>query len=174
MINLKRFCGVVKLPKDFRTPFTIGDFTYAGDKALMLRVPSKVYKVKAVNSNHVDPASVFKQFAKPPAGPYKTWPLWNGATVEARCGECVNIVSHGEDDKNGGCDFCGFRGYIKVHAKQRVNRLWISGFYHGLIAELPRVMYAVDAKADPKVPVYFRFEDGDGLIMPLNPLETMA
>lgn len=176
-LDLKRFCATAQ--DDYRkwlhTPFSIGEFTYATDGAIMIRVPL-VAEWPAPENRKLDVhcADLFKSlgevtFISPlPA----TTPSDVETSEEVECEACDGRGhDHECPDCTCTCDNCGGSGNEKKVDK-------ISTVFHGNIYRLkyvreilalPGIEIAPDSVNEPKrVPLLFRFDSGAGVLMPRN------
>ncbi len=176
---------------DLRKPFIRDGYQYATDARIAIRAPaagveSTIYGVTPqtiaeMNWDHADK----RDYQPWPA----RWPAVPGRTVTCcRCdgrgrfkcmGECRICKGRGWHD--GGeckkcncegvyfsepCDYCGGNGSGELLLKQPIGAADISGDYDDRIRRLPGPI-EVSLPTDDKLPVYFRFAGGEGLVQPL-------
>jgi hypothetical protein len=91
---------------------------------------------------------------------------------ETECPTCHNDCDCEECDGDGfdGCEQCHETGMMMLPDFYTIDGIKIAARYWDKIRALPNVMYALPAnKSDRLRPIAFRFDGGDGLVMPLRP-----
>lgn len=190
MINLQEFCN--REQEYFGKPFSVGKYTYATDQVIVIRIP----RVEGFSENKVFPnvVTIFKNlpsvknFIDIPA--YENHEIFCkecmgegsiseclkcGGTGKVDCFECGQSMDCKDCDGTGKvpngpkeCDVCGGTGtmiasqYIEIS-----NGVDVSSYYLELLKGLPNIKLS-DECQNWMVPVYFKFDGGDGLLMPLK------
>ena len=167
MIDLKPFCSTAQWRTNIRAPWTRGGYTYATNGFVALRVPARA----DVPDNPTAPngARIFEQlpgasaqyvplatFAFPPR-PDCPYCIGTGLVV-CRCSTCDN-----EHVKP--CTSCPIEKLLLGTGRNeaRYNGAWIRR-----LATLPGCEICPCGQGEA---AHFRFDSGDGLIMPLRPLD---
>ena len=173
------FCEKEPCRYGINEPFVVGGFRYATDGKLAVRVPADGepdadYKIKL-------PRKIGELF-KPAAVEWLLWPAvevcgnCNGSgVVLGDCDMCSGTGDHecscGDKHECGYCegdgkvdDLCDCRravgGSVKCGASE------ISMYYSRKISQLPRASY--QPTATPATPVHFKFDGGEGVVMPFS------
>jgi hypothetical protein len=135
---LRKFCGIdVKRPA-LRDPWTQGQYTYASDGRIVVRVPKLAAYPPVVRT--VPPPNAAYVFDSYPAkGNYVTLPaLPKKKVLNPDARECT-LIEHRKFD----------------------------GYYIRLVIQLPLVRFSLSAYGVTD-PMPFKFEGGEGLLMPLR------
>lgn len=192
-IDLQSFCGEDSGKHAMSKPFVVDRFTYATDRAIVVRVPG----------DHTKPCSGPLDKPYPPTSTFELWDRiersdgWvdypkDALAIEGdvicicQCDACggwgaVECPKCGHEDQ---CDQCNGKGssltcprckgtgeYHGIVARS-IFGVTIADHYHNLIAALPgvqvnRSLCEEPLKADSMWPVYFRFDGGgQGIVMP--------
>ena len=167
MIDLRQFCSTDPDPKraNLRAPWTRGEYTYATNGWVALRVPAQA----DVPENPAAPngARIFEQLPgasaqyvplAPVALPLATAcpDCFGTGLVACRCSTCDN-----EHVKP--CTSCPVE---KLRLGTGDNSAVYNGVWIRRLATLPGCEICPCGQGEP---AHFRFEGGDGLIMPLRP-----
>lgn len=74
------------------------------------------------------------------------------------------------------CEDCGGQGFTIENVPVKVAGIGLSISNHLLrrVRDLPGIMIAVKGRVDDLPPVRFKFDGGDGLIMPMRDQSTYA
>lgn len=169
-INLKQFCGFDPFRPYLHEPFTVGDFTYATNGHILVRVAKvdgagplkrdKPLNVEAVLKWHWQTEIDFYpcNLQIPKSDDPGICPECDGRGKEHDCPECECECVR--------CDGTG-KGHKKISAK--VAGVDFDVFYLRQIASLPGLEISSTAiPGDNTVPMMFRFNGGVGALMPLR------
>ena len=189
--GLDRFCGIEDLREWLNAPVLIGGTVYRSNGHILVCAPPEAGREYATNEWGVkrEPDKLMAQwrdgeFAPLPKLPHPQTCLFckgAGFLPMSKCTDCKGegTFRHGwheydckecdgdgrvRDDDNGtlsACHGCGGLGHERSSFK--VNDVSFDLVYLHWIAALPNPLVAVRGKADP---LTFRFDGGDGLLMP--------
>lgn len=167
--DLKPFCGTEETRYYLRKPWSAGEFTYATNGRIAVRVPRLPDVPEMADPPRGSPPNVDSIIPKPEA------PRWLPldarilpAPVMEPCDECEGRGRrHDCPDCGCICGECGGSGEIAGDYRRS---LAIGGVPFGLnyvraLLTLPSVEVATPVLPG-KVPMLFRFEGGDGVLMP--------
>lgn len=164
MIDLQPFCGADAARPYLMKPFSQGDFSFATNGHIMVRVarqegvdpPGKDFDANAPLAG-VEQAA----FAPPPA--YTLPPLQTDLTECQKCDGSGH--AHECPDCECPCERCDGTGRENPerHVSTRVGTAIYAMRYVRKMLALPDVEIA---QPDPKAPLLFRFRDGVGALMP--------
>lgn len=173
MINLQDFCGDENSSFRLATPFSKGEWSYATNGHILIRVPliaglredgPNADKMFEVNCKNIAPPSITFAVELPPL-----------ETQSEECSECDGTGNpHDCPACECKCDECDGRGSWDVSSDKGVS-VAIGGvpFGCGLIRLLMTLPALRIAPPQQKKALYFAFDGGDGLLMPLTkPHET--
>jgi hypothetical protein len=185
---LKAFCSTHEDRHVLHNPFSQEEFTYATDGKVIVRV-SRLQSVAEVNGApiaknlwknlEVDIAKI-KGWMEIPGLPEIQYNLCEACfgsgmmRVCAKCGFCPDDADSRECFECGGKDFDRTRcsndcenGRHQVHAGIPIGNTKLNVIYLRKLNQLKGVMICpyMPSTADP---VFFRFEGGDGLLMPMR------
>jgi hypothetical protein len=166
---LKTFCSTELYHPTITSPFSSGDFTYATDGRILLRVPrvAEVQRVDDALAKRCD--NIFTQW--PSVGDWK--PLPDPFTVLDPPRDCSKCDATGRHECTCGhehpCGKCGGNGRIERELKSRVDfgKHALAGHYVQLSSTLPGVLMRESAGGGLD-PVGLKFDGGDGVLMPLG------
>ena|ERR1700722_9446675 len=163
MIDLKPFCGVDPFRSYLHEPFSRGDYTYATDGCLCLRVslrPQVKGHEKAPNPEKLgwmSEAEFILLDIHLPADEDHECENCDGSGREHQCPDCececprCEGTGHLSSDRDGSVEIRGIAFAMEYIRK---------------ILTLPGIAMARDTKATAAT--MFRFKGGDGLLMPLR------
>lgn len=180
---LQSFCDESRPRLD--APFTIGEYTYATDAYILVRLS----KIEGITRTEGPNPEFLYRDNQEPDGEWTDLPTLpdqpkcqkcHGNPVEAKeCPEChgegeVDVSNRynvytcecktcGGSGETGGCDDCGDTGLAKeppIIVGSRLFKPWTIR----KLATLPGIQIATS----PKSVNWFRFDGGDGLVMPEN------
>lgn len=161
MVGLKQFCGAEWSWPYLHEPFSRGEYTYATDGAIIVRVP----RVAEIGEDPYTP-NPEEIFATMPADG------WRPLRVELppiapteECWSCYDGFEHDCPDCTCECDECDGTGLVEPNLSTEIGGVIFDLKYIRMIAELPGVEVAI---TDGKSPSFFRFEGGDGALMPMR------
>jgi hypothetical protein len=195
--TLAKFCTLDPTRVNISVPWSKGDFTYATDGSILIRVPRKEFEPEIDGAPNVDgmfdapvPAEMFSLAdIELPAleATEKTCPDCNGAgTEDCECPECdgrgmvdfsnrhsdyeVDCKTCDGEGKIHKCDKCNATGKITIQNMQpvAVGNAHFQLKYLLLLKDLPGCKIGPGAKAMGFVAAYFAFDGGDGLLMPMR------
>lgn len=171
MLDLKPFCGIRETYRPYlKQPFTVGEFTYATDGRIMLRLP-------AMNEFGPPDAKVAVNWNGPldgiEAASFKKLSVVDGIEHPklelVKCEECEGRGrNHACPDCECECDDCDGSG--EVYTEPKISTV-IGGIPFGLryalmVAELPNVEISIHGVGE-RQRLFFRFDGGVGALMPL-------
>lgn len=146
-ISLKRFCGPEDAGNNTDKPFVVGDFRYATNGHVVVRIPSGGEASTTLTGKVINGA------------PRLDWP--KRAVAASRLIPWPPIDWFFEYEYDDGAWYPS-RDEVQL-GEQR-----ISTKYHYLISLLPNVRYL---PGEDLVPVYFCFDGGEGFVMPVRSLD---
>lgn len=170
MIDLQQFCAGLDDRPHLRRPFTKGDYTYATDGRIMVRVPADAAPFDPCDRADIPVEPPFVKlaeatFAKVEHG---TLPLLPGDKQE----ECDDCDGRGHEHECPNCeckcDSCGGSGEQTVRPKisTEIAGCTINLRYALMMLALPGVEVAQNGKKGD--PLLFRFDVGVGVVMPIR------
>ena len=198
MLDLSQFCGTDTDTHSFSTPFSDGEYTYATDGFMMVRVPyikgtERAAPVKLASSFFSPSANGAWQSIKGvPKPALKQCPQCKGTKFANECEDCEGIgevsLDHGnwtyeveckECDGEGfvpggetTCSYCHGTGdvYADLYDSVRIEGTRLSLHLLDKIKPLPNIeIYLPAPSTGPaKGVVPFRFDGGDGIIMAMS------
>ena len=157
-INLKPFCAKPGGRYSLDAPFVIGGWLYATDGAVIVRIPAT--SEPDVGLERKVPRKL--EAYLPTVADDATWHAF------PKVKECLPCAGHGFIDVP--CPTCGQDTKKMCECKATAIRLGpaeVAEYYASLIASLPGVQYVKPATANDIV--RFRFDGGEGSVMPLQP-----
>lgn len=158
-IDLKRFCGQADMGRyNFSSPYVRGGFKYAGSPTLIVRVPSNGEAETERKEPSFPPNPEKLAWQSPDDAELVPWPA-AGYVFEER------EVMVDEDWGDGQYPSGEFAFYPST-ARQVVGVQILATKLHYKVSTLPNVRYLPGGKAIE--PVYFRFDGGEGLVMPMR------
>lgn len=159
MVDLKKFCGTEWSRPYLNEPFSRGEYTYATDAAIIIRMP-RVAEIGEV-PGAPNPEKIFA--AMPADG-------WRPLRVDLppvappeECISCYNGHEHDCPDCTCECEECDGTGKVAAKVSTVIGGVIFDMKYIRMIAELPGVEVSI---TDSNSPSFFRFEGGDGALMP--------
>lgn len=161
MIDLKSFCGTRTY---LSAPFSNGEFTYATNGHIMVRVP---------RLPDVSDITIKGNWEKPLNGidaatfaPFLHRPLPQMTDEEcSKCGGTGN--EHDCPDCSCDCDGCGGSGKQAARVSTTVASGIFNLRYIAMALALPAVEFMTSAR-DEEGPLLFRFDGGVGAVMPMR------
>jgi hypothetical protein len=185
--DLLPFCHASSLK--MMAPWSHGDFTYASDGFVVVRVP-RLPEVPEIK-NPVKAHKIFEDTPEPATGfvPMPTIEEIGETTVCPKCkgdsdgGECPECDGEGnvtlETDYNSyececktcggegtGCKECNDMGYLEPTPKCVIDGSTYTTGYIRLFMEIPGARIAANI-VNPRVPSWIKFDGGDALLMPI-------
>lgn len=167
MIDLQQFCAKEDLTKEYlRRPVSVGDYTYATNGHIMVRVPRRPEVEEA-------PANTPKKLDTPFPSPLpRAWrPV--GTTpipvdVMGPCDDCSGRgLMHACPSCQCACPTCDGSGLAPQPASCNIAEWVVDLRYARLIQALPGAEVATEPYEAGK-PIVFRFAGGVGVVMPLT------
>lgn len=167
-IDLRPFCGTEVTRVYLMKPFSRGDWTYASDGRILVRVPRRA----SVPDDADNSASVEKIIAEhplPALRPFRGVKIPDAKSEEIECRECKGRgTEHDCPDCTCDCQEC--EGTGKCEGREEVS-IDIGGVpfaarYGRLIQLLPDLH--VPQAVTPEAPMPFAFKGGEGILMPLR------
>ena len=161
MVDLKKFCGTDTWRTYLHEPFSSGEYTYATDGHIIVRVP----RVAAIGEVPRTP-NPEKIFAPMPADGWRTLRVALPPVAPPKeCGSCYDGFEHDCPDCTFECYECKGTGFVVAKVSNEIGGVIFDLKYIRMIAELPGVEIVI---TDGKSPAFFRFEGGDGVLMPMS------
>lgn len=170
MIDLKPFCGTDVYRSYLHQPFSQGDFTYATNGHICMRVPRRE---DAPEQDKVNPSAMPWDKAQDFA-PLPMLTLPEKSTDIRECDECYDGYEHDCPDCECICEACHGTNQIDFDSDEKMSvDLFGIPFalrYVRLLMTLPGVQISLVQMPtfDAAKGLAFRFEGGDGLLMPLR------
>lgn len=161
-------------------PFAIGDFLYATDTCILLRLDRSIYgnsfveiepKERRPNVHEtINPAWSVIEWNKLPAFAPCERCLSTGVLVR-KCNSChAGICRCDCCNKDHVCGWCDGTTLVRRGCRDCrvfIGNRWVDRKYANLIAEIPEVEWGVSS-SDPDMPLYFRADGMLGVLMPLS------
>lgn len=169
---LKKFVSQDDPRKYMRSPFTRGEWTYATNGHIAVRVP-KIDGVEILPEKHIpNLESLFQSvggndfIALPWMPPLEECPLCSGTGIAYECPECGGSgqVEYGSTGVSA-CRHCGGTG-AKRDAPTKVGDSHFDLFYLHLINGLPGARFSPGAGRMDMA--RFVFDGGEGILMPMK------
>lgn len=171
MIDLQKFCAVHDPRNWLEKPFTEGDFTYATNGHILVRVP-RLDGYPDVHEKMRE--TCLKVFATNPQGSLVPGLPADPAVKMIKCDVCAgsgevcdgcggwNNIKRGHEVD---CDECDGTGEVESWGSNfvAVGCAHVEPRYLRLVKGLPNVMVYVNGEEKA---LYFTFDGGDGLLMP--------
>lgn len=163
-VDLKPFCGREHLRPNLHQPFSRGDWTFATDGSVMVRVPRREDVPDDSRRPHVE--RVWRQYEPCPelsaVGPVTLLP----ALAAVQCDECEGRGRvHDCPGCQCVCDNCDGAGETIPISLVRVGALYIQRRYAALLLTLPGLRVSLPRDRQTKI-VHFAFDGGLGLVQP--------
>jgi hypothetical protein len=169
--DLQTFCSTDSDPRyrEIQRPFSRGDWTWATDGHLIIRVPrlQAVSEGAAVTLKIIeDTIAACRNDTTRPIGT-----LPEPTTIRIECDHCNGTGrKHDSPCCNCECSECDGDGWLIYKSDDDISvSIHEVPFDVGLfrkLSDLPNLR--VQAIAEPKKPLYLRFDGGEGLLMPLS------
>lgn len=166
MIDLTPYCSTDEFRTHLKKPFSVGDFSYATNGHIMVRVPRQP-DVPEQTKTGVDWEKPLQGINEASFSPVVVGDLPAMPTVtEQECSECEGSgKAHDCPDCNCECDFCDGTGSERIDPKIsttiRGNTYQLR--YVLMMLALPGVVVADRTEAEK--PLFFKFDGGVGAIM---------
>ena len=179
---LKTFCSVSPIRPNLSEPWSWGNFTYASDGRVIIRVP-KLESIPVPEEEPANQKKVENYFLSDESdGNYLPLPLpplegWGklcpncGGSGKTHCLICPCCDNHIRLRSIIVCEECDGKGRILWEQQVAFGRHCLNQFYVDQLAVLPSVMIS-QHKSDPMGPVSIRFDGGDGRLSPMRPKES--
>jgi len=149
-------------------PFAHDGWMYATDNAILVRVKTDEPDTSSREGEIIPKA--YKMFEAFPSE-HAQWDRWRSYPLVQHSSTCPECDGTGqvECDRCGhvaaGCTKCDGLGVIEKAKCRQIGFVMIAMKYDQLIRSLPKVECVMPTDAD--APVAFRFEGGEGLVMPM-------
>lgn len=171
VIDLQQFCSTEQFRLSLHEPFSHGEFTYASDGIVAVRVARRQEFEEAKDPKL--PRELDKWLAPLVTSAFKSsWIIFPTDQETETREQCDSCEGRGKDhdcpDCDCTCDDCGGRGTqsaverISVDAFGRIFRLK----YLQQICQLPGI--EIDPSGEGTRPMLFRFDGGVGVLMPCS------
>ena len=181
--QLKTYCSTDIQRKWVTKPFTVGDFTFATDGRILFRVPA-IAEVPEDPDATKGSKGVMAMLDKDVVNEYKPLPPFEprepgpcpgcdgrGKSEWVECPDCTERIHL--DGQTIVCLECGGLGRRLKHDDGNIHLLsvdlggtWISVKYYEILSKLPKLTIATNM--DATGPLHFKFDGGDGLLMPMT------
>lgn len=163
MIELKPFCGAEPAQPALHEPFSHGDWTYATDGRVVVRVPRRDDVPANPDAPNDKVAALFGGGSSEEMIPLPAFVV----PVEARqeCDSCYEGREHYYPSCQCVCRNCGGKRFVEV-ASVGIGEAIFNWRYVKLLAALPGVMVPRDPSPDS--PMRLAFDGGEGLLMPMR------
>lgn len=167
--DLKKFCSIDDSRHSLHEPFTIKAFTYATNGCIAVRVPQIAEVIQATRG--LQPESIETLFSEiDPTTEYFSFvqnKLPKTKIREEECKDCNHDCPCCVCRES--CEVCEGTGSYKMRESETIfiDGVPFDSFYLNLIQQLPGVV--ISRKCEDGKPMPFKFESGDGLLMPLRP-----
>ena len=171
MIDLKPFCETYETPLCLTKPFSRGDFTYAADGRVCIRVARREEVPEQENHDRPDilklPWDVDRKYM-----PLITPPLPSQSVQTELCG-CFDGFEHDCPDCKCVCEACNGTGHQTIDSDANIS-IDVLGIPFDLslvrlIASLPNLQIALAiANWRDILIIAFTFDEGAGFLMPLS------
>lgn len=173
---LKEFCGQDEAQDFLMEPFTVGEFTYACDARIVVRVP----RIEGVNHSRPIPQSLADRivgfFSRQAESAFVPIPV----EPPERWGKPCSVCDGKGRTRNLECDCCGSTlelkqeiicescedGSVLCNFPVSFGDQSLNAFYLRKLALLPGVTMANSANISE--PLVFKFDGGDGRLMPMK------
>ena len=161
--ELKRFCGRDPFRPYLDNPISRGEWTYATDGHIAVRVPR--------TEKTIDTPNYYPPIETLPFADAKTifTPVPNIIFPETDMRECERCNGRGRQHDCPNCmcecENCAGTGMEYEQVSVGIGAAVFNAKYIALILRLPNLQFAAPQKVDPMM---FRFDGGDGLIMPMR------
>ena len=164
-IDLSQFCSREEMRAYLLKPASQGDWTYATNGHIMVRVPRLVAVPEVEHFPYKQCVKMFTDFSltEPiPLGQYD-WP-------EQTEDDCTHCDGRGKEHDCPACEctceWCDGAGIAPAmdNISAEISGIPFQAKYIKMLAALPSI--EVPAKVHPSNPMPFRFEGGQGLLMP--------
>jgi hypothetical protein len=158
LVDLDYYCEPGLSQKyEFAKPFVRGGWKYAGDNVLCIRVPAG--REATTKADDVPPFASLPWVLTTETN-LSPWPA--AEYVFAKAWVTASDSEEDEDDPDN--DVLTWEP-TKTH--QWVGKFWVACENHYRVSILPNVRFL--NSGDPKNGIYFRFDGGEGIIMPCRP-----
>ena len=173
--DLRKFCGEGGLTFDDRRPFALGGFCWATDACILVRVPyegpDSVPRPGEVK--FPDAWIAWNGKIGPPTGKFQSdgefVPLLPDPAIQSvACWVCDSgryICNACDDDQK--CPCCYGVGKVYWPRTMFIGTAKIQTRYYELIRTLPNPTFVIPGPGDELNSISFRFDGGEGLLMPL-------
>lgn len=165
MIDLKQFCGEDVFRPSLQSPFSRGEFTFATDGSVCVRVPRRddVGDIKEAPN----PESLFHTHKSNEHRALGRFDFPEDIDAKKECTHCKGSrLEHDCPDCSCECEACDGTGEMSAakNVSCSVGGVWFAARYIRRIQTLPNLRIA----STPKVgkAMHFVFDGGDGLLMP--------
>lgn len=164
-IDLTKFCSVDETRVPLLKPWRDGEFTYASDGRVVLRVaaePGDVANDKAPSAERMAP--YFDPFIVDDLA-WQKLPELPEAKFE-ECDKCDGDKVHECDcGHQHDCPACEGSGKVEIQDHIDIGQSRFNYYYLRLIGDLPNLEIAVRGELDPML---LRFDGGVGVLMPMR------
>jgi hypothetical protein len=167
-IDLNSFCELTdESPREeLRQPFSRGDFTYATNGHIMVRVPRRIDVSRDVVLK-VDPETILAGINETKFRPLPNVTLPDDSTVA--CPSCNGSKhEHRCPDCKCKCEYCDGAGLVTEEISVSIGKAPFALRYVRMLIELPKIEVAKRVKLKPATPILFRFDGGVGALMPMR------
>lgn len=164
-IDLQKFCSEDETREPLMKPWRDGDFTYASDGRVIIKVPAEPGDVVQPKTPTPEKVAIIFSWFNGPGLEWQKLPTLPVLETQG-CGVCHGDGEHECDcgcvHKCGNCDGVG---KIPIDAHLDIGPARFNCYYLRLIADLPGLEIAVRGELDPMM---LRFDGGVGVLMPMR------
>ena len=154
----KKFCATPDDPRSYlHNPFNLDGHTYCTNGAVFVRV-LRDSRFDGCEKNKVITA-IQKLYSGLVVDESRFAPVPTLPSIHEICPNCIGM----------GCEGCDNLGYFLDLRRIKCGAAEISNEYAHKLAVLPSSQIMLPTENDK--PIYFRFTDGDGFLMPMGPLK---
>lgn len=175
-IDLLPFCYTGDDRYFLKQPWTRGDFTYATDGRIIIRVPARADIPEQPSAPDIHPKDFPFQHAQIPSSEWFGIPESLPASERINCTYCKSKgirYRHGDETTQVPCDECDGQGWylsaVGVYFRRQARSVKFSEIYLAILQKLPDVRIAPFAQpADEPCP--FNNRQALGYLMPMREL----
>ena len=165
-IDLTKFCAADDVRTYLRTPFSYGNYTYATNDHIIVRVDRRPDAPEG-NAKHLPQSSVEKALCLDRESVFRRLPILAfPASETTECGHCHGSGhEHDCPDCECECEACDGSGGVLPERSCSIEGINFDAKYIGWIMTLPNI--EVETNPKEKLPWKFRFDGDVGALMPL-------
>lgn len=171
MIDLQQFCATDKTRPYLLKPFSAGEWSWATNGHIMVRVPRRSDVPERAKHGEPDVEKVIADTAEKLQGDFVPLPKVEFPPRDEDEEECENCDGSGKahscPDCECKCEECGGTGLYQPYRDVSVGigEAIYSGKYVALLQSLPG---PIRIRTSPEYPAHFTFDGGEGWLMPMS------